>query len=75
MATGYQRFHDYCAMTNMDQYEKDPLMQMEVDASLISDDEWSDLNEHEQMEMDTDSDALTQDGTMPADDDPSPRLA
>ena len=73
MATGYQRFHDYCLMTNVEQYETDPLTQMEVDACLISDDEGSDWNEHEQTEMDTDSDAIAQDESMPADDDPSPR--
>ena len=60
-------------MTNVEQYKTDPLMQMEVDASLISDDEGSDWDEHEQMEMDTDSDAITQNESMPADDDPSPQ--
>ena len=73
MATGYQRFHDYCLMTNVEQYETDPLTQMEVDACLISDHEGSDWNEHEQTEMDTDSDAIAQDESMPGDDDPSPR--
>ena len=46
LATGYQRFHDYCLMTNIEQYETDPLTQMEVDASLISDNEESDRDVH-----------------------------
>ena len=41
LATGFQRFHDYCAMTNLDDYDSDPLTQMEVDAAMISDDEES----------------------------------
>ena len=57
----------------MEQYNTDPLPQMEVDASLISDDEGSDRDEHKHMEMDTDSDVITQDESMPADDDPSPQ--
>ena len=27
MSTGFLRFHDYCAMTNVDEYESDPLAQ------------------------------------------------
>ena len=54
MATGYQRFHDYCLMTNIEQYETDPLMQMEVDASLISDNEESDQDDQELSDADTD---------------------
>ena len=30
MSTGVQCFHDYCTMTNMDEYVSDPLTQIEV---------------------------------------------
>ena len=54
MATGYQRFHDYCLTTNIDNYKSDPLTQMEVDASLISNDEESEQDEDHLTDMDTD---------------------
>ena len=73
MATGYQQFHDHCLMANVEQYKIDPLTQIEVDESLISDDEGSDQDEHEHAEMDTDSDAMTHQESMYADDDPNPR--
>ena len=59
-------------MTNIEQYETDPLTQMEVDASLISDDEESDWNEHERTDMETDTDAMTHEESMYADEDPTP---
>ena len=73
MTTGYQRFHDYCLMTNIEQYETDPLTQMEVDASLISGDEQSDQDDHESTDMDTDTDAVTNEESKYTDEDPTPR--
>ena len=73
MATGYQRFHDYCLMTNIEQYKSDLLTQMEVDVSLISDDEESDWDEHEPTDMDTDTDAMTYEELKHTDEDPAPR--
>ena len=49
-------------MMNVDEYESDPLTQMEVDASLISDDEESE--KIDQTNMETDSDALAKDSTI-----------
>ena len=37
LATGYT-FHAYCASTNIDEYDSDPLLQMEVESTIISDD-------------------------------------
>ena len=73
LATGYQRFHDYCLMTNIEQYKTDPLTQMEVDASLISDDEESDWDVHELMDVDADTDGMIYEESKDADQDPTPR--
>ena len=70
MSMGFQRSYDYCAMTNVDEYDSDPLTQMEIDTSLISDDKESEKND--QMDMETDSDELAKDWTIPSND-PSPR--
>ena len=60
-------------MTNIEQYKTDPLTQMEVDVSLISDDEESDRDEHEHTDMDTDTDAMTHEESMYVDEDPTPQ--
>ena len=60
-------------MTNIEQYETDPLTQMEVDASLISDNEESDQDDHEFNDMDTDTDAMTYEELKDTDQDPTPR--
>ena len=73
MVMGYQRFHDYCLTTNIEQYESDPLTQMQVDASLISDDEESDQDENEHTDMDTDSDTKTSEESEHTEKDPVPR--
>ena len=73
MATGYQRFHDYCLMTNIEQYDTDPLTQMEVDASLISDNEESDRDDHELMGIDTDTDVMAYEESKDTDQDPTPQ--
>ena len=73
MATGYQRFHDYCLTTNIEQYESDPLTQMEVDASLISDDEESDQFENQHTDMDTDGESRTSQESEHTEKDPVPR--
>ena len=39
LATGYNAFHAYCASTNIDEYDSDPLLQMEVKSTIISDDD------------------------------------
>ena len=46
LATGYNAFHTYCASTNIDEYDHNPLLQMEVESTIISDDdESSELND------------------------------
>ena len=45
LATGYNTFHTYCASANIDVYDHNPLLQMEVESTIISDDdESSELN-------------------------------
>ena len=39
LATGYNGFHAYCTSTNIDEYDHDPLLQMEVKSTIISDDD------------------------------------
>ena len=39
LATAYNAFHAYCAATNIDEYDSDPLLQMEVESTIISDDD------------------------------------
>ena len=73
MATGYQRFHDYCLTTNIDTYESDPLTQMEVDASLISNDEESDQDEDHLTDMDTDDELRFSQESEHMEKDPVPR--
>ena len=73
LATGYQRFHDCCLMTNIEQYETDPLTQMEVDASLISDNEESDQDVQELTDVDTDTDGMIYEESKDAVQDPTPR--
>ena len=73
MATGYQRFHDYCLTTKIEQNESDPLTQMEVDASLISDDEELDQDEHEPTDIDPDIDTMTYEESEHTDKDPAPQ--
>ena len=41
LATGYNAFHAYCASSNIDEYDRDPLVQMEVESTIISDDDES----------------------------------
>ena len=72
MATGYQRFHHYCLMTNIEQYESDLLTQMEVEASLISDDEESDQDGNQHTDMDTDSDTIISEELEHTEKDPVP---
>ena len=38
LATGYNAFHAYCASTNIDEYNSDSLLQMEVESTNVSDD-------------------------------------
>ena len=73
MATGYQRFHDYCLNTNIENYESDPLTQMEVDASLISNDEESDQDEDQLTDMDTDDEVRVSQESEHMEKDPVPR--
>ena len=39
LATGYNAFHAYCASTNIDEYDSNPLLQMEVESTIICDDD------------------------------------
>ena len=53
LATGYNAFHAYCASTNIDEYDSDPLLQMEVESTIISDDnESSELHDTPRNEDD-----------------------
>ena len=53
LATGYNAFHAYCASTNIDEYDRDPLLQMEVESTIISDDnEGSELHDTPSNEED-----------------------
>ena len=73
MTTGYQRFHYYCLTTNIDNYESDPLTQMEVDASLISNDEESEQDEDHLTDMDTDDELRFSQESERMEKDPVPR--
>ena len=46
LATGYNAFHAYCTSTNIDEYNSNPLLRMEVDTTIISDDEDDGLEPH-----------------------------
>ena len=53
LATGYNAFHAYCTSTNIDEYDCDPLLQMEVESTIISDDdEGSELHDTPSNEED-----------------------
>ena len=39
LATGYTAFHAYCTATNIDEYDSNPLLRMEVDSTIVSDDD------------------------------------
>ena len=53
LATGYNAFHAYCTSTNIDEYDRDPLLQMEVKSTIISDDdEGSELHDTPSNEED-----------------------
>ena len=39
LATGYAAFHAYCSSTNIDEYDSNPLLRMEVESTIISDDD------------------------------------
>ena len=53
LATGYNSFHAYCTSTNIDEYDRDPLLQMEVKSTIISDDdEGSELHDTPSNEED-----------------------
>ena len=41
LGTGYNAFHAYCASTNIDEHDSNPLLQMEVESTIISDDDVS----------------------------------
>ena len=73
MATGYQRFHEYCLNMNIENYESDPLTQMEVDVSLISNDEESDQDEDQLTDMDTDDEMRFSQESEHMEKDPEPR--
>ena len=59
-------------MTNIEQYETDPLTQMEVDASLISDNEESDQDVQELTDVDTDTDGMIYEESKDAVQNPTP---
>ena len=53
LATDYNTFHAYCSSTNIDEYDSDPLLQMVVESSIISDDDdGSELHETPSNEAD-----------------------